>query len=333
MQKKVFLLVVLSSLGLLPLASFADIIRPNHRPIDGCAKIIENTDLKWLVIRGKIGDLLNKSITDNQLPYNTCLTKWYKFNTLEMSVKDAQGNEYELKSPEIYGGYIEETSPLKWREKHYQVVKTSTGYALDLIYHEEKLISWETRVVVDKKTQKPEVKTIFSDVTTEHIYAKAIELLKNKNIIWWYPDGTFRPANPLSRAELVKIIVWALGIDKSSCTIVNRSTPEQLKVNGFKDVKASDWFADDLCVAKSLGIIKGYPDRTFQPNRSVSIAEAAKIVVVGLSKLKLAEGNPWYQPYIDYLIQKKALPPTIWDFYTALINRWETARLISSFFN
>jgi len=74
------------------------------------------------------------------------------------------------------------------------VVKTSTGYALDLVYHAEQLTSGETKIVLNKETkkadkdvekpvEKPEVKNLFSDVTTNHVYAKAIELLKNKGII------------------------------------------------------------------------------------------------------------------------------------------------------
>lgn|GEM_PF-990032 len=74
------------------------------------------------------------------------------------------------------------------------MVKTSTGYALDLVYHAEQLTSGETKVVlkkeakkadkdVEKPVEKPEVKNLFSDVTTNHVYAKAIELLKNKDII------------------------------------------------------------------------------------------------------------------------------------------------------
>jgi len=70
------------------------------------------------------------------------------------------------------------------------VVKTSTGYALDLVYHAEQLTSGETKVVLnkerkktDKDVEKPEVKNLFSDVNTNHVYAKAIELLKNKGII------------------------------------------------------------------------------------------------------------------------------------------------------
>jgi hypothetical protein len=70
------------------------------------------------------------------------------------------------------------------------VVKTSTGYALDLVYHADQLTSGETKIVLNKETkkadkdvEKPEVKNLFSDVTTNHVYAKAIELLKNKGII------------------------------------------------------------------------------------------------------------------------------------------------------
>jgi len=58
------------------------------------------------------------------------------------------------------------------------------------VYHAEQLTSGETKVVLDKEikktdkdVEKSEVKNLFSDVTTNHVYAKAIELLKNKGII------------------------------------------------------------------------------------------------------------------------------------------------------
>ena len=340
MQKKTLLLAVLGSLALLPFASFADMVPENHRLVLGCAKVVENPELGGISLFEKISSVVgNERLKINQISYGTCLDKWYKFNILNIIVKDAQNVEYDLWSVQTYGWTIEKTNPLSGWEKHYQVVKTSTGYALDLVYHAEQLTSGETKVVLDKKikktdkdVEKSEVKNLFSDVTTNHVYAKAIELLKNKGIIWGYPDGTYRAENSLSRAELVKIMVWALGVDKSSCVASNRSTAAQLKTNGFKDVSTSDWFANDLCVAKSLGIIKGYPDGNFKPNKSVSVAEAAKIIVVGLAKQKLSEGNPWYQSYVDYLVQKNAVPTTVWS-YTAAINRWETAQLISSFLN
>ncbi len=340
MQKKTLLLAVLGSFALLPFTSFADMIPENHRSVSGCAKVVENPELGGISLFEKITSVVgNERYKTNQISYGTCLDKWYKFNILNIIVKDAQNVEYDLWSVQTYGWTIEKTNPLSGWEKHYQVVKTSTGYALDLVYHAEQLTSGETKVVLNKETkktdkdvEKPEVKNLFSDVNTNHVYAKAIELLKNKGIIWGYPDGTYRAENSLSRAELVKIMVWALGVDKSSCVASNRSTAAQLKTNGFKDVSTSDWFANDLCVAKSLGIIKGYPDGNFKPNKSVSVAEAAKIVVVGLAKQKLSEGNPWYQSYIDYMIQKNAVPTTVWS-YTAAINRWETAQLISSFLN
>ena len=354
MQKKTLLLAVLGSLALLPFASFADMVPENHRLVSGCAKVVENPELGGISLFEKISSVVgNERLKINQISYGTCLDKWYKFNILNIIVKDAQNVEHDLWSVQTYGWTIEKTNPLSGWEKHYQVVKTLTGYALDLVYHAEQLTSGETKVVLDKEikktdkdvektdkdveksdkdVEKSEVKNLFSDVTTNHVYAKAIELLKNKGIIWGYPDGTYRAENSLSRAELVKIMVWALGVDKSSCVASNRSTAAQLKTNGFKDVSTSDWFANDLCVAKSLGIIKGYPDGNFKPNKSVSVAEAAKIVIVGLAKQKLSEGTPWYQSYVDYLVQKNAVPTTVWS-YTAAINRWETAQLISSFLN
>ena len=49
-------------------------------------------------------------------------------------------------------------------------------------------------------------------------------------------------------------------------------------VAGFTDVTNADWYADDIKWAKEQGLIKGYDDGTFRPDRKVTRAEMISIL-------------------------------------------------------
>jgi len=72
--------------------------------------------------------------------------------------------------------------------------------------------------------------------------AEAINFLKENGIISGYSDGTFKPTNPLNRAELLKILVEGVGY----------SPDENVYKNCFSDVK-EDWYAKYVCYAKEQG--------------------------------------------------------------------------------
>jgi hypothetical protein len=148
---------------------------------------------------------------------------------------------------------------------------------------------------------------IFHDVSIDAPQATAIAYAKEHAIISGYPDGTFRPHNPINRAEFTKIIVnAALG---SGAVAPSPSAP------CFTDVPGSTWFAPFVCTAKTQGIIGGYPDGTFQPANDVNAAEAAKIVVeaFNLPVSTAAAQSIWYQPYWDALTAAGALPESVAD--------------------
>lgn len=83
-------------------------------------------------------------------------------------------------------------------------------------------------------------------------------------IIKGYPDGTFGPDRPVTRAELVTMVVRTLNLSPEG-------TPP------FRDSLAH-WAERYIAAAAKAGIIAGYPDGTFRPNAPVTRAEAAKIV-------------------------------------------------------
>jgi len=80
-----------------------------------------------------------------------------------------------------------------------------------------------------------------------------------------YPDGTFLPDKPVSRAEFAKMMNAALG---------NNGTASA----NFKDVPSSEWFYNDVTKAVAATYVDGYGDGTFLPNKAISRQEAAVMI-------------------------------------------------------
>jgi len=109
-----------------------------------------------------------------------------------------------------------------------------------------------------------QVITSFKDVKG-HWAAEEINKWLQDELIKGYPDGTFRPDDPISRAEFV--------------TLVNRAFNFTAKVDlNFKDVKGKEWFAQDVAIAKGAGYFSGYEDGTFRPYNPIPREEAAVMI-------------------------------------------------------
>ncbi|QHI72099.1 S-layer homology domain-containing protein [Aminipila terrae] len=80
-----------------------------------------------------------------------------------------------------------------------------------------------------------------------------------------YPDGTFRPDSPVTRAEFTSMVNKALG---------NTGTTSV----GFSDVPYNEWFYNDVAKGISATFVGGYDDNTFRPNNAVTREEAAAMI-------------------------------------------------------
>lgn len=83
-----------------------------------------------------------------------------------------------------------------------------------------------------------------------------------------FNDGDYQGDRSVTRAEFIKMLVRSL-----SChyEFMGNDT-------GFSDVDPDMWYAEYITFATENGWIKGYTDGTFQPNKSITRAEAAKIL-------------------------------------------------------
>ena len=154
----------------------------------------------------------------------------------------------------------------------------------------------------------------FADVDLSHDYYDAISYLQEEGTVEGYDDETYRPDNIINRAEFTKI------------TLIERGeTPEG--GNCFPDV-TDQWFAPYVCKAKDLGLVQGYPDGTFKPERPINFVESGKVVTEGLELAKDDLLNEaWYEKYVKALEEEAAIPQTVGTF-DHYINRGEMAEII-----
>ncbi|MCR4904584.1 MAG: S-layer homology domain-containing protein [Clostridiales bacterium] len=107
----------------------------------------------------------------------------------------------------------------------------------------------------------------YTDVMPEAWYNNAISTLSNMGILNGYADGTFRPNNPITRAELTKIASSFFGTADLSD-----------KVSSFTDVSSDAWYSSFIKAAEDLGLVNGYGDGTFLPDNYITRAETFAIV-------------------------------------------------------
>ncbi len=81
-----------------------------------------------------------------------------------------------------------------------------------------------------------------------------------------YPDGTFGPNKTITRAELATVFARVLNLDTTT-----------MGSKRFSDMNGH-WAAAAVSQIADYGIIKGYPDGTFQPNKPMKRAEIAAII-------------------------------------------------------
>ena len=110
--------------------------------------------------------------------------------------------------------------------------------------------------------------SLYTDVSCDSWYGRYVTYLSAKGVISGYGEGLFGPDKNISRAEAVKLMLYAKELQNTDYSDV---------LNPFSDVLDSDWFFDEVMIGYKLGIILGYNDGTFQPNNPVTRAEFTKI--------------------------------------------------------
>ena len=114
----------------------------------------------------------------------------------------------------------------------------------------------------------------FEDVPAGFWAGCDINKLTENNIIAGYPDRTFKPNLPVSRAEMATLTVKGFNL---------LNAPDNEPSKHFKDVPRNFWAGKMINKAVANGFMAGYNDTMFMPNKPVTRAEAFTILSKGIN--------------------------------------------------
>ncbi|MCK8485595.1 S8 family serine peptidase [Paenibacillus sp. MBLB2552] len=123
----------------------------------------------------------------------------------------------------------------------------------------------------------------FTDVTFEK-YAWAVDaigILASKDILAGSSDGSYHPDTQVTRAEFVSMLVRALEL---------KGDPTDANTVSFTDVPAGSWYEEAVKIATSRGLISGYSDGIFAPDRPITRGEMAVVLAKALEALGQSAG-------------------------------------------
>ena len=109
----------------------------------------------------------------------------------------------------------------------------------------------------------------FSDISG-HWAEPLIDTLSAQEMVGGFPDGTFRPDEPVSRAQFAALLRQAFAF------------PSMRSAISFTDVPSDHWAAPAIRQAYTSGFISGYPDNRFNPEQPIARAQVLVSLASGL---------------------------------------------------
>ncbi|BAY77391.1 S-layer domain-containing protein [Nostoc linckia NIES-25] len=133
----------------------------------------------------------------------------------------------------------------------------------------------------------------FNDVPNNFWGRRFIDVLSSRGILKGFPDYSFRPNQPVNRAEFAAILEKAFNQELSKNAIA------------FQDVPTTFWANPAINQAISSGFLKGYPKNTFKPQENISRVQVLVALASGLNLRTPTSANQILSIYKD----AKDIPP------------------------
>lgn len=99
--------------------------------------------------------------------------------------------------------------------------------------------------------------TTFFDVSSNYWAAPFIRELSQRGVIAGFPDGSFRPEEPVTRAQFAAMVNKAF-----------QKAPQRQAIR-FVDVPTNYWGYSAIQQAYTIGFLSGYPGNRFEPNQAI----------------------------------------------------------------
>lgn len=168
----------------------------------------------------------------------------------------------------------------------------------------------------------------YTDVPMDNPNFLAIEYLSDQGVVSGYGDGTFRPDQPITRAQLLKTLATALhwGL----------ITPQEAR---FTDVVTGTWMYPYVETAAARGVMDGYSDGTFKPNNSLTKGQTVKTLVKAAGwKLVYPSSGPFLDipprselfPYVETAFVHRTVSPDAEGYFrpSEVTSRGQVAQMV-----
>nr|WP_246628150.1 glycoside hydrolase family 3 N-terminal domain-containing protein [Paenibacillus oenotherae] len=156
----------------------------------------------------------------------------------------------------------------------------------------------------DRKYTLPEIQ--YRDLPRTHMFYGEVAVATSLGLIGGFDDGTFRPDAPISRAETAAILSRFYKLTPGP------ETSELTDIDGH-------WATEPIRLLASNGLVGGYSDATFRPNRPVSRAEYAVFLtrIIRMERAEAIQSQDW-----DKLLQYMTVKEKVGQMLMPEIRMW-----------
>ena len=121
-------------------------------------------------------------------------------------------------------------------------------------------------------------------------YAEAVAVLNGMGVFKGYEDGSFKPENNITRAEVAAIVYRIYTTDVKDTYVKNYET-----YNKFGDMAGAGWAKGYIGYCANAALVKGYPNGTFVPSGKVTGYEVLAMILraVGYDQKNEFTGADW----------------------------------------
>ncbi|KOP27047.1 S-layer protein [Hapalosiphon sp. MRB220] len=129
--------------------------------------------------------------------------------------------------------------------------------------------------------------TSFSDVSSNYWAGQFIQELAQRGVIAGFPDGSFRPEEPVTRAQFAAMLNKAF------------QKPTERQAVNFVDVAGNYWAYSAIQQAYTTGFLSGYPGNRFEPGQNIPREQVVVSLANGLDYIANGDVNSSLEFYSD----------------------------------
>jgi len=184
-------------------------------------------------------------------------------DSITINVKETYNGFVDVVDPNAY--YF---TPVYWaKEAGVTAGTTASTFSPSSTVSRADMITWLYRYA-----GSPEVSTStkFKDVKDSDYYAKAVAWATSKGITFGTSETTFSPKKAVTRAEMISFLYrYSQAVGK---------TDDESGKSDFNDVLSSKYYASAVAWGAENGVVAGYADGTFRPDKTCTRAEGVSFI-------------------------------------------------------